>query len=145
MLDKIDINIIDILAYDGRITIAKLAERVSLSATPCQLRVKKLQKQGYIKGYRAILDHEKLDRNHIAFVEVKLKNTNQKALAAFNKSIQEISFVEQCHMLASHFDYLLKVRTKDIQQFRIVLGEVISTLPEVQSTSTHVVMENVKD
>ena len=82
---------------------------------------------------------------HVAFVEVRLSDTREAALTAFNKAVLTVPEVEQCHMMASSFDYLLKVRTADIQSYRRVLGEVISALPHVASTSTYVAMEAVKE
>ena len=99
---------------------------------------------GYIRGYSAIVDRERLGEGHIAFVQVKLSDTRKGALAAFNKAVRAIPEVEQAHMIASSFDYLLKVRTKDIADYREVLGEKISALPHVAHTSTHVSMEAVK-
>lgn len=123
----------------------ELATTVGLSKTPCQLRVKKLRDSGFIQGFRAILDLGKLGLDHIAFVEVTLSDTREAALQAFNAAVSEVSEIEECHMIAGAFDYLLKVRTVDIKAYRTVLGEVISTLPHVSNSSTHVSMEAVKD
>lgn len=144
-MDSFDIKIIKILEQNGRITNSELSERVGLSKTPCQVRVKNLIAQGVIKGFRAIVDHDALDRNHIAFTEVKLSDTRDAALRAFNKAVMDIREIEQCHMIAGQFDYLLKVRTKNIDAYRAALGEKISSLPCVANTSTHVVMESVKE
>ena len=144
-LDQHDQKILAELSVDGRMSIAELARRIGLSKTPCQLRLKRLQADGYIKGFRAILDAEKLGQDHVAFVEVKLTDTRETALKGFNAAVSKIPEIEQCHMIAGAFDYLLKVRTTDIHAYRRVLGEVISTLPHVGSTSTHVSMEAVKD
>jgi len=83
--------------------------------------------------------------DHIAFTEVKLADTREKALDEFNRGVRKIKEVEECHMIASSFDYLLKVRTADIRRYRIVLGEKISSLPHVASTSTFVAMEAIRD
>ncbi|MGB0354245.1 MAG: Lrp/AsnC ligand binding domain-containing protein, partial [Paracoccaceae bacterium] len=99
----------------------------------------------YILGYRAELDPVKLDREHVAFVEVKLSDTREAALAAFNKATIAVPEIEECHMIAGAFDYLVKVRCRDMGAYRRVLGEVISALPYVASTSTHVSMQAVKD
>lgn len=144
-LDAIDRNILDILVVDGRATVTAIAEKVGLSKTPCQLRIKRLEQDGYIRGYQAVLAQDKLDRAHVAFVEVKLGSTVGTALAAFNRAIQRIPQVEQCHMIAGGFDYLLKVRTRDIIDYRRVLAEEISRLPHVVQTSTYVSMEAVKE
>lgn len=144
-LDQIDRRILDELSRDGRLSIAELSRRVNLSKTPCQARIKRLETEGYILGYRAVIDPERLGLPHVAFVEVKLSDTRKAALAAFNKAVRALPEVEQAHMIASSFDYLLKVRTKDIAAYREVLGEKISALPHVAHTSTHVSMESVKD
>ncbi len=144
-IDAFDLKIIKNLSQDGRLTVTELATRVGLSKTPCQNRLRRLQDDGYILGYRAILDASKLGRDHIAFVEVKLAQTTENALKAFNRAVNKVPEIEQCHMIAGAFDYLLKVRTKDIRTYREILGETISALPHVDSTSTHVSMESVKD
>jgi Lrp/AsnC family leucine-responsive transcriptional regulator len=144
-MDKFDLSILQELHQNGRITVTELARRVGLSKTPCQVRMRRLEETGYIKGYIAILDRKKLGGTHIAFVNVTLSDTKTPALASFNESVQSIPEVEECHMIASDFDYLLKVRTEDIETYRKVLGEKISALPFVQQTSTFVVMESIKD
>lgn len=144
-LDAIDRKILDLLAADGRMSVADISRKVNLSKTPCQARVRRLEAEGYILGYRAVIDPRRLGLPHVAFVEVKLSDTRQAALAAFNKAVRALPEVEQAHMIASSFDYLLKVRTKDIVAYREVLGEKISALPHVAHTSTHVSMEAVKD
>ena len=123
----------------------KRARRVGLSKTPVKLRLKRLEESGVIRGYRAMLDPVKLGLDHVAFVEVKLSDTREKALAAFNEAAADIAEVEECHMIAGAFDYLLKVRTRDIMRYRKVLCERISSLPHVAHTSTHVAMQAVKD
>ena len=87
----------------------------------------------------------KLGLGHIAFAEVKLSDTREAALSAFANAVLQVREIEECHMIASSFDYLLKVRTADIHSYRRVLGEKISSLPHVASTSTFVVMESVID
>lgn len=144
-LDKLDMAILRELQKNGRITVTELASIVGLSKTPCQVRVKRLEELNYIQGYTAIIDQKKLGSRHVAFVQVTMSDTKTKALQAFNDAIREIPEVEQCHMIAGNFDYLVKVRTSDIENYREVLGEKISSLPNVKQTSTFVVMEDVKD
>lgn len=145
MLDNIDKKILTILQQDARITLNRLSEQVGLSKTPCQIRLKRLQNEGYILGFSARVNHSKLGNNHVAFVQVTLNETKTTALKSFNKAVQNIPQIEQCHMIAASFDYLLKIRTKDMESFRYLLGETISTLPYVKQTSTFVAMESVKD
>ncbi|SDI10942.1 Lrp/AsnC family transcriptional regulator, leucine-responsive regulatory protein [Lutimaribacter saemankumensis] len=144
-LDRIDHRILRILSADGRISIADLARQVGLSKSPAQVRVRKLQEHGYVLGYRAMLNPAKLGLDHVAFAEVKLTDTTEKALSAFNAAVMKVPEIEECHMIAGSFDYLIKVRTADIQSYRQVLGEVISALPHVGATSTHVSMQAVKE
>jgi len=144
-MDEFDHRIVAALVADGRMTVTDLARLVGLSKTPCQVRLRKLIARGVIRGFCAIVDAEKMGLDHVAFAEVKLNDTREQALKAFNAAVRRIPEVEECHMIASSFDYLLKVRTADIRRYRVVLGEKISSLPHVASTSTFVAMETVKD
>ncbi len=144
-IDAFDRRIIDVLRGDGRVSVTELAKRVGLSKTPCQVRLKRLIDQGYILGFRAVIDPARLGLDHVAFTEVKLSDTREAALEEFRRGVLRIPEVEECHMIASSFDYLLKVRTPDIRRYREILGERISALPHVASTSTFVAMETIRD
>ena len=144
-IDRIDRRMIDELRAEGRLSVTELATRVGLSKTPCQLRLKRLIEDGYIRSFRAVTDPQKLGLGHIAFAEVKLSDTRERALEEFRQAILKVEEVEECHMIASNFDYLIKVRTADIMAYRTVLGGKISSLPHVSSTSTFVVMESIID
>jgi Lrp/AsnC family leucine-responsive transcriptional regulator len=144
-LDEFDHAMLRVLATEGRIPATELARRVGLSKSPVQSRLKRLEEAGVITGYRAVVDPVRLGQAHVAFVEVRLADTREAALQAFNRAVLAIPEVEECHMIASRFDYLLKVRTADIQAYRRVLAERLSALPHVASTSTYVAMEAVKD
>nr|WP_295737490.1 Lrp/AsnC family transcriptional regulator [uncultured Acidocella sp.] len=144
-LDEFDHKLLALLSRDGRMSVTALAAQVGLSKTPCQARLKKLQESGVITGFRAVLDSARLGLTHIAFTEIKLSDTREAALSQFNAAVRRIPEVEECHMIAGSFDYLLKVRTADIQRYREVLGEAISALPFVASSSTYVAMETVKE
>lgn len=144
-LDRFDLAILRELSGDGRMAVTELARRIGLTKTPTQARVKRLEEAGVIAGYRAILNPIRMGLAHVAFVEVKLSDTREAALQAFNRAARGLPEVEECHMMASSFDYLLKVRTSDIADYRRVLGERISALPHVASTSTFVAMEAVKE
>ncbi len=144
-MDKYDRKILSVLSIEGRISMTALGERVGLSKTPVTARVKRLEEEGVITGYRATLSASKLGVEHIAFLEVKLSDTREKALDAFNQAVRAIPEVEACHMIAGGFDYLIKVRTSDIFAYRQVLGEQLSRLPNVASTSTYISMQSVVD
>lgn len=144
-IDAFDRRIIEVLRAEGRLSVTELARRVGLSKTPCQVRLRRLLDGGYILGFRAIVDPARLGLDHVAFTEVKLSDTREAALEEFRRAVLRIPEVEECHMIASSFDYLLKVRTADIRRYREVLGERISSLPHVASTSTFVAMETIRD
>jgi Lrp/AsnC family leucine-responsive transcriptional regulator len=144
-LDDFDRAILRHVGTEGRIAVVDLARRIGLSKSPTQVRLRRLEELGVITGYRAVLDPIRIGQAHVAFVEVKLSDTREAALQAFNRAVLTIPEVEECHMIASRFDYLLKVRTSDIQAYRRVLAERLSALPHVASTSTYVAMEAVKD
>jgi Lrp/AsnC family leucine-responsive transcriptional regulator len=144
-LDQIDKKILDLLVANGRISITEMSALIGLSKTPLTVRMQRLIDDGYIEAFRAVLNPKKLGLDHVAFAEVKLSDTTEKALSAFNAAVKRIKEVEECHMIAGRFDYLLKVRTSDIRRYREVLGEKISSLPYVSSTSTSVAMESVKE
>ena len=144
-MDEYDRKILSVLSIEGRISMTALGERVGLSKTPVTARVKRLEEDGVITGYRATLSASKLGVEHIAFLEVKLSDTREKALDAFNQAVRAIPEVEACHMIAGGFDYLIKVRTSDIFAYRQVLGEQLSRLPNVASTSTYISMQSIVD
>lgn len=144
-LDNFDRKILTVVSRDARITVTELSNQIGLSKTPCHARLKRLEQEGYILGYHAVLDPVKLGIDHIAFVEVKLSDTRARALEEFNEAVRQLPQVDQCHMIAGGFDYLMKVRTSNIADYRIFLGETLSMLPHVAQTSTYVSMEAVKD
>lgn len=144
-LDSFDRKILDVLAVDGRISITALAQNIGLSKSPTQARLKRLEENGTIRGYRALFDPIRLRRDHVAFVEVKLSDTRESALAQFNAAVLRVPEIEQCHLIAGSFDYLMKVRTASMAGYRLVLAEKISTLPFLANTSTYVAMQAVKE
>lgn len=144
-LDRFDQAILTVLAGDGRLSIADLARRIGLSKSPTQTRLRRLEANGVITGYRALIDPIRMGLDHVAFVEVRLNDTREAALAAFNAAVSRIGEIEQAHMIAGNFDYLMKVRTRSMTEYRIVLAEKISTLPHVAGTSTYVAMQAVKE
>lgn len=144
-LDGFDRKILDVIAVEGRISVTDLSKRIGLSKSPTQARLRRLEETGVVRGYRALFDPIRLGRDHVAFVEVKLSDTRESALANFNNAVLQIPEIEQCHLIAGAFDYLLKVRTSGMSSYRLVLAERLSTLPHVASTSTYVAMQAVKE
>ncbi len=144
-LDQYEIKILKELSKNGRLPVTVLAERIGISKTPCQTRLNRLLSEGYILGFKAVINPKKMALKHTAFIQVKLKTTTKDALFKFNQAVIKIPEIVQCHLIASSFDYLLKIRTKDIDSYRRVLTESISTLPFIDNTSTHISLEEIKD
>ena len=144
-LDRIDLRILEELEKDGRLSIVDLAARVNLTNTPCSERVKRLERTGYIRGYRAQLSMDRLGFSHLTVVQVSLAATAAGSLGDFNRAVHQIAEVESCLMVAGSFDYLLTVRTRDMAHFREVLGDRINKLPGIHQTNSFAVMETVKE
>ena len=144
-LDKIDERILRELETDGRLSIVELAARVNLTNTPCSERVKRLERAGYISGYRAVLNMDQLGFGHLTVVQVSLAATAaENSLDAFNAEVLKVPEIESCLMVAGSFDYLLTIRTRDIAHFRQVLGDRVNKLPGILQTNSFAVMEVVK-
>lgn len=142
-LDRIDLTILDTLQKDGRISNNDLAKKINLSASPCLDRVRRLEKEGYIERYRAVLNSIKLNYGMSAFIQVTLDRTTSDVFEKFKVEVVKIKEVVECHMIAGGFDYLLKLRFSNMDAYREVLGKIVE-LPAVSQTHTYVVTENVK-
>ncbi len=142
-LDAMDRKILHELTANARLSTAELARRVGLSKTPVAARIRAMEESGLIAGYRVQLSPLKLGLTHVTYVQVSLSDTREKALRDFNTAVRAIPEIEECYMIAGGFDYLLKVRSRDIGEYRRVMAEAISALPHVSSTSSFVAMEAV--
>ncbi len=143
-IDRYDQTILRTLQADGRITNAALAQAVHLSPAACLERVRRLTRDGYILGYRAELNPALLGAAMVAFVEVKLDRTTPDVFARFAKEVNALPQVQECHMVAGGFDYLLKVRVADMAAYRAFMGHTLWGWPGVRETHTYAVMEEVK-
>ncbi|MCX8521428.1 MAG: Lrp/AsnC ligand binding domain-containing protein [Rhodoferax sp.] len=144
-LDRIDLKILHSLQLDGRMSNLKLAETVALSPTAVLSRVQRLTKDAYILGYEARLNPLKLDAGMTVFVEVLLDRTTPKVFEAFNAAVLTHGEIQECHMVAGGFDYLLKTRIADMSSYRSFAGNVLWQLPGVRETRTYAVMEEIKN
>lgn len=142
-LDATDRKILRELQMNARLPITELAKRVGLSKTPVAQRVRQMEEAGLIAAYRAVLSPLKLGLSHVTYVEVRLSDTREAALRKFNEAVRQIPEVEECYMIAGGFDYLVKVRSRDMADYRRIMAEGLSTLPFVHSTSSYVAMEAV--
>lgn len=143
-LDRLDRKILKLLQEDGRITTVDLADKVGLSPTAASERVKRLFRERYIIGFRAMLDPKKLGRGMLIFIEVSLDKTTPDVFERFADSVKRAPEVLECHMVAGGFDYLIKTRVPDMASYRSFLGDVLLSLPGVRESRTYAVMEEVK-
>ena len=144
-LDRLDLRILAALQADGRITNLKLAEAIGLSPTAVLARVQRLTRDGYILGYEARLNPLKLGAGMLVFVEILLDRTTHNVFDEFKAAVQVHPQIMECHMVAGGFDYLLKTRCADMNDYRRFAGNVLWQLPGVRETRTYAVMEEVKD
>jgi Lrp/AsnC family leucine-responsive transcriptional regulator len=144
-LDPTDRRILRLLQEDGRISTVDLADRIGLSPTATGERVKRLLREGYVTGFRAMLDPRRLGRELMVFVEVVLDKTTPDVFERFAAAARRAPEVLECHMVAGGFDYLLKTRVADMGAYRASLGETLLSLPGVKETRTYAVMEEVKN
>ena len=142
-LDRIDCNILRHLQRDGRLSFVSLADKVGLSTSPCLERVRRLERDGFIRGYAAHLDPNKLEASLLVFVEISLHYTSSTVFEEFRAAVTRWPQILECHLVSGDFDYLLKIRICDMAAYRALLGEILLTLPGVRDSRTLVAMETV--
>ncbi len=144
-IDDIDLSILDQLQRDARMPVTEMSKRINLSPTPCTLRMRRLESEKIIQGYHARVSPAALNAALLVFVTVKLRATDEATLASFNMAVKPVRQILECHMTGGGFDYLLKIRVKDMAEYREILGGVIGQLPMVEGTHSYFVMEEVKE
>jgi len=144
MITSADRRILRVLQTEGRITNQDLAQRCGLSPSACLDRMKRLREQGYITSFVALLDPVKLDHALLIFIEVLLNRTSGDLFRQFAEAVRSKGEILECHMVAGGFDYLLKVRVKDMAAYRAFLSETLVEMPGVRETRTFAVLEEVK-
>ncbi|ANF57475.1 Lrp/AsnC ligand binding domain-containing protein [Halotalea alkalilenta] len=144
-LDRIDLNILRHLQENARISYVDLAAKVGLSTTPCLERVKRLERAGVIRGYRALLDPKALRAQLLVFVEISLETQSPSVFDEFRRAVSKLPQILECHLVSGQFDYILKCRIPEMSAYRQLLGDVVLTLPGVKETKSYVVMEEVKE
>ena len=143
-LDRIDRRILNVLQRDGRIANVELARRVNLTPTPCLERVKRLEKDGFITEYVALVDPVKVNAALCAYIEIQLVSSTTEAFKRFNQEMLDLPEVQECQMVAGGFDYLIKIRVTDMQHYQRFLGEKLASIREISQTHTYVVIQDVK-
>ena len=144
-LDRIDLKILDILQREGRISVTELADRISLSATPCSDRVKRMEREGVITGYHARVNPAALGKNLLVFLEIKLSAKSGDVFDKVKKELLYVPEVMECHLVSGDFDYLVKARLTEMNEYRRLLGEILKRLPASAESRSYVVMEEIKE
>ena len=144
-MDEINRKILRELTRDGRISNLELAGRVGLSPSACLRRVQELERSGVIRGYRAVLDPQKMGVGFTAFVTVGLKDHTKAAQEAFEHAIADAPEVRECHNITGSWEYLLRVEAADLASYKSFHTDVLGTVPQVSAITSYVVIGSPKD
>lgn len=144
-LDRIDREILRLLQDNAHLTYQDIAQAVSLSASPCLRRIKRLEEAGIIKQYVALLDPQKLGLGLLAYVNVKLEKRGEQALESFRAAVMAWPEVVACYAMTGDMDYLLRVHTRDLDHFSRVVMERIVRRPEVLDVRSSFALQRIKD
>lgn len=144
MLDNTDIRILRILQENARLTTKEVAAQVNLSTTPVFERIKRLEREGYIRRYVAILDAEKLNQGFVVFCSVKLRHVNHEIATRFGDFIRGIPEVTECYNISGAFDYLLKIHSPDMKYYQQFILEVLGRQDFLSHIESTFVMETLK-
>jgi Lrp/AsnC family leucine-responsive transcriptional regulator len=142
-LDATDRRILTVLQKEGRITNAELSERVNLSPSACHRRVQRLEAEGWIAGYVALVDARRLGRPTTVFVEITLQGQADEVLDAFERAVQKVPDVLECHLMAGTADYLLKVMAQDTEDFARIHRQHLARLPGVRQMHSSFALRTV--
>jgi DNA-binding Lrp family transcriptional regulator len=144
MLDDTDRRLLELLQTDAFLTNKELAARLHLTPTPIHERVKRLEREGYIRGYVALLDKAKIGRSLVAFCQVSLKEHTQAFIQEFEEKIRELPEVIECYNIAGPYDYLLKIMVRDMDDYRRFVVEQLTALAHIGGPQSTFVMAEIK-
>lgn len=144
MLDRLDRLILTLLQDNGRMTNLELSEKIGLSPTPCLRRVKRLEEEGVIKGYAAIVDQKAYGLPLSVFVSIRLNQQSEEQIKEFEKAVQGWSEVTECHLMTGARDYLLHVYADGIEGYERFLKQKVTRLKCIQSVETNFAMSTIK-
>ena len=143
-LDKVDLQILRTLQENAQLTTKELAAQVSQSSTPVFERLKRLEREGYIKKYIAVLDADKLNQGFVVFCNVKLRRMNKDIAMEFTRIIQNIPEVTECYNVSGSYDYLLKIHAPNMKYYQEFIINVLGTIDSLGSLESMFVMDEVK-
>jgi len=141
-LDATDIKILEILQQDGRITTKALADQLNLTTTPVFERVKRLEKDGVIKKYVALVDNRKLDLSLTAFISISLNKHSRTYLEKFVTEVNQYPEVMECYHIAGNFDFLLKIVVKNMEKYESFILTKLSTIANLGQVQSSFVLSN---
>jgi len=144
-LDRTDMRILRALQADGRLSNADLAAQTNTSPATCHRRTQRLFEQGFIAGTRAQVQPDRIGLGALVLVGVVLDRSTPESFAAFESAVLEMPFIIDCHLVAGDFDYFLKIRVRDMNDFSHLHGTKLLALPGVRQTRTFFVMKEVTD
>jgi Lrp/AsnC family transcriptional regulator, leucine-responsive regulatory protein len=144
-LDRIDLKILRLLQKNGRLSNAELAEKAGVSPATCHRRTQRLFEEGFVKEVRAMVASRKVGKGALVMVGVVLDRSTPESFASFEQAIAKLKFILDCHLVAGDFDYFLKIRVGDMEDFNRIHGEQLIALPGVRQTRTFFVMKEVVD
>ena len=142
-LDATDRRILAALQKEGRITNAELSERVNLSPSACHRRVQRLEEEGFIAGYVALVDARRLGKPTTVFVEITLESQAEELLDAFERAVAKVPDILECHLMAGTADYLLKIVAEDTEDFARIHRQRLSRLPGVRQMQSSFALREV--
>lgn len=142
-LDTTDRRILTVLQKQGRISNADLSEKVNLSASACHRRVQRLEQEGYIRDYVALLDERRMGRPTTVFVEITLSGQADEVLEAFEREVARVPDILECHLMAGSADYLLKVVASDTEDFARIHRQYLAKLPGVSQMHSSFALRTV--
>jgi Lrp/AsnC family leucine-responsive transcriptional regulator len=143
-LDRVDRRILDVLQVEGRVSNVALAERVHLSPSPCLRRVKALEDDGVISGYRAMLDREAVGLGLTVFVEIKVEGHSERLASALEDAVAAMPEVVSCHLVSGAADFLLEVVVPDLRAYERLLLDKLLSLPGVQDVRSNFAIRTMK-
>jgi DNA-binding Lrp family transcriptional regulator len=141
-LDRIDIRILSHLQRNGRITNVDLADAVGLSPSPCLIRVKRLEKAGYIAGYGAQIELEKLGNMQLVFTQVTLSDHRREDFARFEAEVRKIDEIVECHLVSGGFDYLMKFVTRSVVHYQTIMEDMLGHAINIEKYFSYIVIKS---
>lgn len=145
LLDATDVKLLRLLQQNSRLTIKELSDRVNLSTSPTFERQKRLEREGFIKYYGAVVDHHKLGNNVIVLCNIRLKQHTHEMIKQFMECVQTIEQITECYNTSGNYDFLIKVFARDMQDYQAFMLNTLGNIPCVGSLHSVIVIGEIKD